>query len=176
MAAFALIHEIEQFTEAGVDYANCEAVQNEAPYGIVKSMLRRISAKVVMMSEENSTGGMNLETLRALALGLAPEQFLKIIEQFSADLDKYRKQAIAHAESGNAVSLARVCHAMKGLAASFGGQHLARLSSQIEDLARDGDTAIAFSMTLDRMDSAVNEALKACNDIRENPLPLNHEP
>lgn len=139
------------------------------------SALRKICSGVVMMSKENHAGVMSLEMLQTLAQGLTHEQFRTIIKQFSTDVEHYRKLAIADAVNGNAVGLARSCHAMKGLAASFGGQHLAQLASEIEDLARHADTAIAFAMTLDRMDSAVNAVLSACNELEENPLPLNHE-
>lgn len=98
-----------------------------------------------------------------------------VLEQYSADLDTYRKTAIAEAQRGDADGLARSCHALKGLAGSFGSQDLAQLAYQIEDSARYGDTAIAFAVTLDRLDAAIDEALNACNELRENPLPSNHE-
>ena len=90
-------------------------------------------------------------------------------EQISADLAKYREDAITDAKTGNLLSLARSCHAIKGLAASFGSQNLAELASRIEESARYGDSDLAFAVTLDRLDSVTDAALKAYRKLSKDP-------
>ena len=89
-------------------------------------------------------------------------------------LDKYRQEAMADAKAGNLLSLARSCHAIKGLAASFGSQDLAELASQIEEYARYGDSELAFAVTLDKLDAATDVAVEAYKRLLEEPGALTH--
>lgn len=175
LTAFAFTDEIEEFVAAGMNEVICKPVQKETLYRTVKSALQGEFSGGRDDMQEDGTGAVSLERLQALASGLTDEQFLKVVDQVSADLDKYRRTAIADAKGGNVVSLARSCHAVKGLAASFGSENLARLASRIEESARNGDSAMAFAVTLASLDSMTDDALKAYKDLRENRARLNHE-
>jgi len=101
----------------------------------------------------------NVDVLENIMAKFSEEQKSRVIGQVSDDLKKHRRNAIRTAKSGDAIELGRSCHAIKGLASSFGGKTLAELASQIELFVRSGDNERAFATTFDRLDSTTDAAL-----------------
>ena len=82
--------------------------------------------------------------------------------------------AISEAKNGDVNKLARSCHAVKGLAASFGSHELASLASSIEDSALEGDFELAVAITIDRLNLTTDKTLKALEKYLANPSHLSN--
>jgi HPt (histidine-containing phosphotransfer) domain-containing protein len=84
-----------------------------------------------------------------------------VFDQVSDDLDSSRNSALARARDGDLAGLGRSCHAIKGLAASFGGEALAELARQIEEFVIRDDGERAIATTLDELGPATDAVLTA---------------
>jgi HPt (histidine-containing phosphotransfer) domain-containing protein len=104
---------------------------------------------------------LNHETLGALIKGFSKEQATQVFNQVSDDLDGSRNSAITLARDGDLAGLGRSCHAIKGLAASFGGEALADLARQIEEFVFSDDGERAIATTLDQLGPATDAVLTA---------------
>jgi signal transduction histidine kinase/DNA-binding NarL/FixJ family response regulator len=174
LTAFAFAHEKQRFIEAGMNEVVCKPVRREHLYEAARNAVDGRNSTESGEDTTKKTSAINLDVLRALISGLSDEQVRKVMQQVSDDLDKYRDQAIADAKSGNIIKLSRSCHAIKGLAASFGSQDLASLASSIEGAAREGDFELAVANTLDRLDFTTDETLNALKNYQALPDPLSN--
>jgi signal transduction histidine kinase/DNA-binding response OmpR family regulator len=161
LTAFAFEHEKQHLIEAGMNEVVCKPVVRENLYEAVRTALSITDTQGSNTEDGKKTETVNLTVLQALTSGLTDEQIRKVEQQVADDLDKYRRDAISEAKNGNITKLADCCHAVKGLAASFGSQELASLASSIENSVREGDSELAVANTLDRLDPTTEETLKA---------------
>ena len=92
-----------------------------------------------------------------------------MVQQVTDDLNKYRRAAKTEAKEGNINGLTRACHAIKGLAASFGGKRLAGLAGSIEDSAQKEDFELAVANTMDQLDHLTDETVRALSEYLANP-------
>jgi CheY-like chemotaxis protein len=161
LTAFAFEHEKQHLIEAGMNEVVCKPVVRENLYEAVRTALSITDTQGSNTEDGKKTETVNLTVLQALTSGLTDEQIRKVVQQVADDLDKYRRDAISEAKNGNITKLADCCHAVKGLAASFGSQELASLASSIENSVREGDSELAVANTLDRLDPTTEETLKA---------------
>ena len=169
LTAFAFTDEIDNFIDAGMNEVISKPVRKDALYKVASSALQGSFKQMRGEAVPDDDPTLSIGVLQKLTSGLSRKQVLKVMEQISTDLDKYRKNAIADVKAGNLLSLARSCHAIKGLAASFGNQNLADLASQIEESARYGDSELAFAVTLDRLGLVTDAALVAYKKLLVNP-------
>ncbi len=161
LTAFAFTDEWSRFYEAGMNRVITKPIRQDILYKEIKSILDPDKSTDRGEAREKESAGLNYDTLGALIRGFTKEQAFTVFEQVSDDLDKSRHSAIAHARDGDLASLGRSCHAIKGLAASFGGEALTDLAGQIEEFvfADDGERAIAT--TLDHLGPATDDVLTA---------------
>jgi signal transduction histidine kinase/CheY-like chemotaxis protein len=174
LTAFAFEHEKQRFIEAGMNEVVCKPVVREDLYEAVKKSLSGADAQKSSTKEGKKKAAVDWGVLRALTAGLSDAQIRKVVQQVSDDLDKYRRNAISEAKNGDTTRLSRSCHALKGLAASFGSQELAGLAASIEDSAREGDFELAVANTIDRLDPTTNETLKALDKYLARAKPLSN--
>ena len=173
LTAFAFEHEKQRFIEAGMNEVVCKPVVRENLYEAVKKSLSFADPQK-SSTKEGKKAAVDLGVLSALTAGLSDTQIRKVVRQVSDDLNKYRRDAISEAKNGDTTRLARSCHALKGLAASFGSQELAGLAASIEDSAREGDFELAVASTIDRLDLTTNETLKALDKYLAGPETLSN--
>jgi len=143
---------------------NCvisKPIQRDVLYKEIKSVLCSGEPTGKMEAQGQHGSDLNYETLGALIRGFSKEQTSQVFDQVSEDLDRSRTSAIAHARDGDLAALGRSCHAIKGLAASFGGEALADVARQIEEftICDDGERAIAT--TLNQLGPATDAVLAA---------------
>ena len=174
LTAFAFEHEKQRFLEAGMNEVVCKPIVREHFYKAVKQALDVTAARESRKEKVENAAAVNSAVLSALTSGLTDEQIRKVVQQASDDLHKYRLDAISEAKTGDVNKLARSCHAVKGLAASFGSHELASLASSIEDSARDGDFELAIANTIDRLDLTTDKTLKALEKYLANPSQLSN--
>jgi CheY-like chemotaxis protein/HPt (histidine-containing phosphotransfer) domain-containing protein len=161
LTAFAFTEEWSRFFEAGMNSVISKPIRQETLHKEIESVLCSGNPSSHKQAPEKIRSGLNYETLGALIRGFSREQTVTVFEQVSDDLDKSRHSAIAHARDGDLASLGRSCHAIKGLAASFGGEALTDLAGRIEEfvICDDGERAIAT--TLDHLGPATDDVLTA---------------
>lgn len=159
LTAFAFNDEWDRFYEAGMNRVISKPIQQEALYDEIRSVLSagEPSRKPETTAKRQST--INQQTLGALIKGFSDEQVSQVFKQVLDDLDEHRSRAIASARDGNLSELSRSCHAIKGLAASFGGDALAELARQIEVFVLSEDGERAFATTLDSLAPATDSVL-----------------
>lgn len=164
LTAFAFTDEWSRFYESGMDCVISKPIQQSKLYEEIKSVL--YSGKSASSDHEGDTDNsdMNYETLGALIRGFSKEQASKVFAQVSDDLDVSRNSAVAQARDGDLAGLRRSCHAIKGLAASFGGETLADLARQIEEAVASDDGERAIATTLNSLGPATDAVLTALAD------------
>jgi CheY-like chemotaxis protein/HPt (histidine-containing phosphotransfer) domain-containing protein len=168
LTAFAFADEKQRFLEAGMDEVVSKPVVREDLYEAVRNVLKASDARPGDISEKNEMA-VDLSVLQALTIGLSGEQVRTVVQQVTDDLETYRRAAKAEAKEGNINGLARSSHAIKGLAASFGGKRLAELASSIEESAQKEDFDLAVANTLDRLDLLTDETIMALCEYLANP-------
>ena len=167
LTAFAFAEEKQQFLDAGMDDVVCKPVVREDLYAAVRDVLRATRALPAEAPKKNEAA-VDLGVLQALTVGLSGEQISMVVQQVTNDLKKYRRDAKMEAKNGNITGLARSCHAIKGLAASFGGKELADLAASIEDAAQKEDFELAVANTMDRLDDLTDATVKALGEYLVN--------
>lgn len=158
LTAFAFTEEWARLYDAGMDKVITKPIRQGLLYEEIRSILKaeaRPDEKPLPISGFEVDFGV----LDKLTKGFSAEQSDRIFEQVSHDLDERRKQAIANAKAGNLAELSRACHAIKGLAGSFGGKALADLAGKIEGCAVTDDAERAFATTLDQLGRATDTVL-----------------
>jgi signal transduction histidine kinase/DNA-binding response OmpR family regulator len=168
LTAFAFDDEKQRFLEAGMDEVVSKPVIREDLYKAVRDVLLAADARAGGLGEKNDAA-VDLNVLQALTVGLSGEQVRTVVQQVTDDLKKYRRDAKTEAKRGNINGLARSCHAIKGLAASFGGKRLAELASLIEDSAQKEDFELAVANTMDRLDHLTDETVRELGEYLANP-------
>ena len=159
LTAFAFDDEMDRLYEAGMSRVVNKPVHRELLYGAVKWALHSSEDEETESTSSAADPAINVDVLENMMAKFSEEQKSRVIGQVSDDLKKHRRNAIRTAKSGDAIELGRSCHAIKGLASSFGGKTLAELASQIELFVRSGDNERAFATTFDRLDSTTDAAL-----------------
>jgi PAS domain S-box-containing protein len=164
LTAFALTDEWERFYEAGMNSVVCKPIQRKVLYDEIVSVLSSGAPTAKPPTTAEGQSNVNERTLGALIKGFSKEQINQVFEQVSDDLDEHRRRAIASARDDDLAELGRSCHAIKGLAASFGGEGLAELARQIEVFVLSEDGERAFATTLDFLGPATDSVLAAIDD------------
>ena len=161
LTAFAFTEEWSRFYEAGMNCVISKPIRQSILYDEIRSVLSPIQATVETRTPKKTSSDLNSETLEALIRGFSQEQVSQVFDQVSDDLDKGRNNAIARARDGDFAGLGRSCHAIKGLAASFGGEALADLAGKIEESVICEDSERAIAETLDKLGPATDAVLDA---------------
>lgn len=164
VTAFAFTEEFQRFYAAGMNRIVSKPVQQEVLYEEVKAVLSSGSTTEKPESVTSRPGAVDLKVVDALIKGFSEEQVGQVFAQVADDLDVHRRDAITNASKGHIAELGRSCHAIKGVAASFGGTKLADLAQQIEVHVKGDDAERAFAMTLDHLDSETDAVLAALDD------------
>ena len=76
-----------------------------------------------------------------------------LLSQLAHDINSNLKDALAGAANREIDRLARACHSLQGLCASFGISELKDLSGCINDLCRKGEVQRAVTITLTELES-----------------------
>ena len=165
LTAFAFTDEWQRFYDAGMNSVISKPVQQGTLYN-------EVHAALLGNLEPESPTAVNLQddvlnhsTIAALTKGFSEEQANLVFEQVASDLDTQRQRAIASAGKGDSEELGRACHAIKGLAASFGGEALADLAYEVETFVAEEDSEKAFAVSLDRLDPATDAVLVALSAL-----------
>jgi PAS domain S-box-containing protein len=161
LTAFAFTDEWSRFYEAGMDGVISKPIQRNQLYEAIKSALVAGTPADTGSKDQTDNSHVNFEALDALIKGFSKEQVDQVFNQVSQDLDGSRHSAIAYARDGDLASLGRSCHAIKGLAASFGGEALADLARRIEEFVVVDDGERAVATTLDQLGPATDAVLTA---------------
>jgi two-component system sensor histidine kinase TorS len=164
VTAFAFTEDFERFYKAGMNSIVSKPVEQEVLYKEVKSVLSSGSKTETPGPVKSRPGAVDLKVVDALIKGFSEEQVGQVFAQVADDLDVHRRKAITNARKGHIAELGRSCHAIKGVAASFGGSELADLAQQIEVHVKSDDAERAFAMTLDHLDSETDAVLAALDD------------
>jgi len=174
LTAFAFTAEISRFRDAGMCDVISKPIHKETLYKTIRTVLQGKDSKIEEMATSASDTAVNIKTLKGLTGGLSDQQIVNIVTQVSTDLDKLRRDAVMFAYDADTSGLGRSCHAVKGLAASFGAQALAELAQTIEASARSGDAEVAFATTLKSFDPTTDAALAVYkNYLASYPSTLN---
>jgi CheY-like chemotaxis protein/HPt (histidine-containing phosphotransfer) domain-containing protein len=161
LTAFAFSNEVSRFRDAGMCAVISKPVQRDALYAAIEQVLQGDRFQATGSGADAELPGGSIETLNNLTRGFSDQQIIEIVTQVSSDLDKFRNDAIRNANDGNFLELGRACHAIRGLASSFGSRTLAELAFTIEEYARSDDGEMAFATTLSSLNSATDSALAA---------------
>ena len=164
VTAFAFTEEFERFYKAGMNSIVSKPVEQGVLYREVKSALSSGSKTETPGPVKSRPGAVDLKVVDALIKGFSEEQVGQVFVQVADDLDVHRREAITNARKGYIAELGRSCHAIKGVAASFGGRGLADLAQQIEVCVKGDDGEQAFAITLDHLDSETDAVLAALDD------------
>jgi signal transduction histidine kinase/DNA-binding response OmpR family regulator len=159
LTAFAFTADINRFQEAGMCNVISKPIHKETVYETIHAVLQGNDATIVEMATSSCDTAVDINTLKILIDGLSTQQVVNIVGQVSVDLDKLRRDAIMFTYDGDSSELGRSCHAVKGLASSFGALALSDLAQTIEASARNGDAEVAFATTLKDLDRTTDAAL-----------------
>jgi PAS domain S-box-containing protein len=172
VTAFAFTEEFQRFYDAGMNRIVSKPIQRDLLYAEIESVLRSTAAQEQPRPVEKTSCAVDTKVVDALIKGFSDEQVSRVFLQLVDDLEVHRTAAVRNAKKGFAPELGRACHAIKGLAASFGGNELAELAQRIETYARNDDRENAFALTLDNLDTLTDAMLEAL-DIYANQLQVN---
>lgn len=161
LTALAFTEEWSRFYEAGMNCVISKPILRGELYKEIKSVLCSGKSASDGQVAEKSSSDLNYQTLGAVIKGFSEEQASQVFDQVSDDLDSSRNSALARARDGDLAGLGRSCHAIKGLAASFGGEALAELARQIEEFVIRDDGERAIATTLDELGPATDAVLTA---------------
>ena len=107
-----------------------------------------------------------LQSLAARLGDRAPAMLDRLLDTWSAEMDKRLGQVDAAVAGGDAEDLARAAHAMKGGSASLGALHLASVCADVEDRLRAGEP-VDLETARRRIADAVREARQALDQLRD---------
>jgi PAS domain S-box-containing protein len=161
VTAFAFTEEFERFYEAGMNSIVRKPIEQEVLHEAVMSVLSPDTPELESRLVTNRRDAVDSKAIDALIKGFSEKQIEQVFSQVADDLDVHRREAIMNAKKGYIAELGRSCHAIKGVAASFGGRGLADLAQQIEGCVKGDDGEQAFAITLDHLDSETDAVLAA---------------
>lgn len=168
LTAFAFTADIDRFHDAGMCDVISKPIHKETLYKAIQAVLQNKELKITETAASSGDTAVDIKALKSLTGGLSTQQVLDIVTQVSVDLDKLRRDAVMFASNGDSSELGRSCHAVKGLASSFGAQALAELAQTIEASARSGDAEAAFATTLKSFDPTTDAALAVYKNYLAN--------
>jgi PAS domain S-box-containing protein len=164
VTAFAHDDEEDRCISAGMNAVSTKPLIREHLYG----ELQRALAGTVQVGGEPELPSKNrcldVEVLHRLTQGFTDEQVVGVVRQAIADIEQHRTCAVSSAEAGDVANLSRSCHALKGLAATFGSPDLAETAGAIEQHARDGDGEAAVAQALSLLDKTAERAVRAFDE------------
>jgi HPt (histidine-containing phosphotransfer) domain-containing protein len=99
-----------------------------------------------------STQRLDAAVLAEMTAGLSAAQVDELLARVVEDIDVHAGRALDCVRAGDAEGLARSCHALKGLAGSFGSSELLQVARRIEQHCRAGDVEAAMAAALGELD------------------------
>ncbi len=169
VTAVAFTSEWDRFIEAGMNEVLSKPLRREILHETIQNVLAAAECLGAHENVAQLPPGLDDQTLRASIKGLSSEQVQEVFGQVCEDLEQHRGNAIAFAKQGRVEDLGRSCHAIKGLAASFGGLALAAVAREIENFVKTNDNERAIAMTLDRVADATGELLVSLQSYAKSP-------
>ena len=132
----------------------------------LNAALSRVLAPATTAAQSGSAQGarsddIDTAALRELEESLSADQLLIVLESLVSDIENNGKEAVAAANRGEVKRLARACHTLKGLAASFGSPELETLASKIQAACRNDDISRAAGLALSGLETVCVNFLSA---------------
>jgi PAS domain S-box-containing protein len=161
VTAFAHEDEAERCIDAGMNAVSTKPLDRQQLYGELQRALTGAAQVGGAPELASKNECLDVEALHRLTRGFTDEQVVGVVRQAIADIEQHRSCAVSSAEAGDVANLSRSCHALKGLASTFGSPELAETARAIEQHARDGDGEAAVAQALSLLDEKAERALEA---------------
>ena len=105
--------------------------------------------------------------LDKLRENLSSDQLDRLLARVVIDIDTTVKEALAGAKQGDIRTLARACHTLKGLGASFGSPAMESISSGIHDDCRNDAPARATARALSELSGVCEKSIVGLKAYRQ---------
>ena len=149
LTAFALPEEQQRFQEAGMDLVLNKPLQRAALHDALVSALAPHRAQPALaVPKSPDASELDTRVLVEMTEGLSAPQLGELLGRVVEDIGTHAATALACVRSGDAEGLARSCHALKGLASSFGNRELTAVARRIERHCREGNAEAAMAAAL----------------------------
>jgi HPt (histidine-containing phosphotransfer) domain-containing protein len=112
----------------------------------------------------------SLMELRRLQRPGTPDVVARILNRFFAESDERLSALRTAAEGGDAPTIERTAHALKGIAGTVGAHEVGNLALRLEQGGRDGRIQDA-SILVNELDSALGRARAIFERVLETPGP-----
>jgi CheY-like chemotaxis protein len=152
LTAFVLPEEQERFRAAGMDLVLNKPLQRATLYDTLVAALAPTAGSADGSRGPASTQGLDATVLAEMTEGLSAAQVDELLARVVEDIGVHARRALDCVRAGDAEGLARSCHALKGLAGSFGSSELLQLARRIEQHCRAGDVEAAMAAALGELD------------------------
>jgi signal transduction histidine kinase/DNA-binding NarL/FixJ family response regulator len=166
--AYALEEETRNFLASGMDDVVHKPLKRESLHSVLSHVLAsETTAKIAESARPVLPTCIDTAVFGELKESVPAEQFVELLEQIMNDIDANGKEAITGARTGEISRLARACHTLKGLGASFGNPELESLASGIQIACRNGDATRATAMALTRLESVCANSVAGLKAYRQ---------
>jgi len=158
VTAFVYPEEVDECSAAGMDEIIHKPIHRGELHGAIR---RALAGGQNEPLEEPAHEVLDLESLRALTSGFGAEQVTALLERVVIDLQAQGEALLRSASSGDLEELKKHCHAVKGMALSFGCNMVGELATNAEARCNEQDLPAAVSLVRDRLCSEIEAAVEA---------------
>lgn len=154
VTSYALDEDFSKFISCGMNNVITKPVQRYSLHRAIKQELLRTQESAVDSAHRaNKTEIKEYQILNQLERSVGREKLPELLAQLTEDINSNLSDALAGANNREIDRLARACHSLQGLCASFGISELKKLSGRIHDCCRKGDVQKAVTITLSELES-----------------------
>ena len=160
--AFVTEEETMEFLAAGMNEVVNKPLDKKTLHRALSEALKPVSMKSITPAVPSLLSTyIDTNVLGALSKNLTDSQLDQLIERVIIDIENTGREAVSGAKKGEVRTLARACHTLKGLGASFGNPELESISSGINTACRNHDLARASALALSKLESVCEKSIVA---------------
>jgi CheY-like chemotaxis protein len=173
LTAFAMAEDHERFRNAGMSIVLSKPINRDTLYDTVRASLSgKLQPAAQAPADAEGRELLDRAVLREMTASFSDEQVAKLLDRLVIDIETHATAAAEHARQGDVDGLSQSCHALKGLAASFGSRTLADVARRIEQQCRERDAEAAMAMALSDLDAVCAGSLDALRQYSEPHAPV----
>jgi signal transduction histidine kinase/DNA-binding response OmpR family regulator len=158
VTAFVFTEDLERCRAAGMNQVISKPLRREELY---EAMNREFGGNATNEQHDSEDTTLDLESLQALTKGLAQDQVATLLNRLIDDLETHGQALLRSADLDDADGFKRHCHALKGVAQSFGCISVGELAMSAESLCEEQNAPAAASLVRARLKKELDGAVDA---------------
>jgi PAS domain S-box-containing protein len=159
LTADVISGNMERYLKAGADVVVAKPVDWVRLSAEMARLTNTHTAQAPTPPQSSPDGAFNAVMIDEIESLLGKDGMRGLLSKFSTNIETYRDKLLAAHASGNAKAVAEAAHALRGVAAQFGADHLSVLAKRIEESGGDSTQTQKLSAELvDAVGAARREA------------------